>query len=337
MKFNLNESEVKRILEMHTKEKGNKFIIKEQSSTKDDLTNMITQGCVPGGKVAQMSFKSPKDYSIKLESTKNPGNFRYFFTDGSVGQKLGADPFKMTTMTWDVAACRSKTAQKKNQVITADLQAKLDDLKTREGWVEYEELELPANGMSKQGADQGKYGDAKIFDLGGGKSVKLYKKPGAQGVTSVGYTKDQTDIIGKYHDKGYKLKDELTSDDIDWKFVPIDVMGMPKGWGMYVDPTELANKVDATDFEEMSKRQGMDAKTCKNKLESYYDAFKKRKVFPVSTFNQMHDAVESCVRQHHPNSWGGLRPGYFRDMAETMKGGKGGPSSYGNDSKWRIQ
>ena len=335
MKINLNESEIKRILEMHSKEKKSKFIIKEQSSTKDDLSEMIAQGCVPGGKVVQMTYKPPRDYSIRLESTTNPGNFRYFFTDGSVGQKSITVPFKMTTMTWDVASCRSKIAQKKNQTITADLQAKLDDLKKREGWVEYEELEK--NGMSKQGADQGKYGDPKIFDLGGGKSVKLYKKPGAQGITSVGYTKEQTDLIAKYHDKGYKLKDELTADEQDWIFQPINIPGMPKGWGMYQDPTEIANKADATDFEQLSDDQNIDLKTCKDKLESYTDAFRKRKVIKVSTFNQMKATVQACVNQHHPK-WGGLRPGYFRDMVETMKGmKKGGPSSYGDDAKWKLQ
>ena len=336
MKINLNESEIKRILEMHSKEKKNKFIIKEQSSTKDDLSEMIAQACVPGGKLTKMMSKSPKDYSIKLESTKNPGNFRYFFIDGSVGQKLGADPFKMTTMTWDVASCRSKIAQKTNQTITADLQTKLDDLKKREGWVEYEELELPENGMSKQGADQGKYGDPKIFDLGGGKSVKLYKKPGAQGVTSTGYTKEQTDLIKKYHDKGFKLKDELTADEQDWIFQPINIPGMPKGWGMYQDPTLIAQKADATDFEQLSTDQNIDLKTCKNKLESYYDAFKKKKVIKVSTFNQMKATVQACVNQHDPK-WGGLRPGYCRDMVSTMKGmAKGGPSSYGDDAKWKL-
>jgi len=333
----IENSEIQRILEMHSKEKKSKILIKEQSSNQQVLQDMVNKGCVPRGVVVGLSFAAPKDYAIKQEMKNTPGDFTYYFIDGSVAEKISGGKVKLIKLKWDVAACRSKIAQSTNQAITADLQAKLDDLKKREGWVEYEELELPANGMSKQGADKGKYGDPKIFDLGGGKSVKLYKKPGAQGVTSVGYTKDQTDIIAKYHAKGYKLKDELTSDDKNWKFVQIDVDGMPAGWGMYVDPTELANKVDATDFEEMSKKQAMDAKTCKDKLTSYYDAFMKKKVFPVSTFNQMHDTVEACVSQHHPNGWGGLRPGYFRDMAETMKGNKkGGPSSYGDDAKWKL-
>jgi len=337
MKINLNESEIKRILEMHSKERKNKFIIKEQSNTNNDLSDMIAQGCVPGGKLVKMNSKSPKDYAIKLESTKNPGNFRYFFIDGSVGQKLGASPFKMTTMTWDVAACRSKIAQKNNQAITADLQTKLDDLKKREGWVEYEELELPANGMSKQGADQGKYGDPKIFDLGGGKSVKLYKKPGAQGVTSTGYTKEQTDTIKKYHDKGYKLVDELTNDEKQsWVPQEVSVPGL-NNFVMYVDPAAqtLSQNVEA-DFETESKSQDETLKGCKKKLQTYYNAFKSNKKFRQSTFVAMREKVKSCVSQHDPN-WGGLRPGYFRDMVQTMKGLKsGGPSSYGDDAKWRL-
>jgi hypothetical protein len=338
MRYNINESEVKRILEMHSKEKKDKFIIKEQSNTKDDLSEMITQGCVPGGKLVKMTFTSPKDYSIKLESTKNPGSFRYFFINGSVGQKPASGKFSMTNMTWDVAACRSKIAQKTNQVTNANSKVKLDDLKAREGWIEYDELELPENGMSKQGADNGKYGDPKIFDLGGGKSVKLYKKPGAQGVTDKGYTKEQTDTIQKYHDKGYKLADELTNDEkLSWEFEKISVPGLPADWGMYVDPKGIAQKADATDFEQFSNDQNIDLKTCKGKLDSYYDAFSQKKVFPVSTFNSMKKTVQACVNIWSVKGWGGLRPGHFRDMVDVMRGGKGGPSSYGPDSKWKLQ
>jgi hypothetical protein len=296
---------------------------------------MVNKGCVPRGVVVGLSFAAPKDYAIKQEMKNTPGDFTYYFIDGSVAEKISGGKVKLIKLKWDVAGCRSKIAQSTNQAITADLQAKLDDLKKREGWIEYEELELPANGMSKQGADNGKYGDPKIFDLGGGKSVKLYKKPGAQGVTSTGYSKEQTELIKKYHDKGYKLKDELTADEQDWIFQPINIPGMPSGWGMYQDPTEIANKADATDFEQLSSDQNIDLKTCKNKLESYFDAFRQRKVIKVSTFNQMKATVQACVNQHHPK-WGGLRPGYFRDMVDTMKGGKNGPSSYGEDSKWKL-
>jgi hypothetical protein len=333
----IEKSEIQRILEMHSKEKKSKILIKEQSSNQQVLQDMVNKGCVPRGVVVGLSFAAPKDYAIKQEMKNTPGDFTYYFIDGSVAEKISGGKVKLIKLKWDAAACRSKIAQNTNQAITADLTAKLADLKSREGWIEYSELELPENGMSKQGADQGKYGDPKIFDLGGGKSVKLYKKPGAEGVTNKGYTKDQTDIIQKYHDKGYKLKDELTSDELDWKFQKISVKGLPEDWGMYVDPSGIAQKADATDFEELATKQSMDLKTCKNKLDSYYDAFLQKRVFPVSTFNSMKETVQACVNEYTVKGWGGLRPGHFRDMVDVMKGGKGGPSSYGPDSKWKLQ
>lgn len=84
-------------------------LFSQNFTTEQLLQAMVNQGCVKDGKVVKMTFAAPKDYSIKLESTKNPGNFRYFFIDGSVGQKLGADPFKMTTMIWDVESAKAKS------------------------------------------------------------------------------------------------------------------------------------------------------------------------------------------------------------------------------------
>lgn len=359
-KIVFNDSEKNNILEQHNKfknilkeklENAKKGLVIEQSvPTGDELIKKAQKVCtkfnsgtfvkLSNGKLAikvtAINDNLPKYKTGDILVVKS--DMTYDVYDGTAAAQ--SKWTKKGTYTWKCDAIYKdarQAAAAASQAITADLQSKLDDLKKREGWVEYEELELPANGMSKQGADQGKYGDPKIFDLGGGKSVKLYKKPGAQGVTSVGYTKDQTDIIAKYHAKGYKLKDELTSDDKNWKFVPIDVDGMPKGWGMYADPTGIADKAGSTDFEELSKNQDIDLKTCKNKLESYYSAFRERKVFPVSSFNQMRDTVQSCVNKWSVRGWGGLRPGYFRDMAETMKGNKkGGPSSYGDDAKWKL-
>ena len=359
-KIVFNDSEKKNILEQHNKfknilkeklENSKKGLVIEQSvPTGDELIKKAQKVCskftsgtfvkLSNGKLAikvtAINDNPPKYMTGDILVVKS--DMTYDVYDGtSAAQNKWT---KKGTYTWKCDAIYKdarQAAAAASQAITADLQAKLDDLKKREGWIQYDELELPENGMSKQGADQGKYGEPKIFDLGGGKSVKLYKKPGAQGITSVGYTKEQTDLIAKYHDKGYKLKDELTADEQDWIFQPINIPGMPKGWGMYQDPTEIANKADATDFEQLSDDQNIDLKTCKDKLESYTDAFRKRKVIKVSTFNQMKATVQACVNQHHPK-WGGLRPGYFRDMVETMKGmKKGGPSSYGDDAKWKLQ
>jgi len=348
MKFNSNETEFKRILEMHSREKknkivetievdtnyslyGKKFIIKEQSNTKDELSAMIDKGCVKGGKLQKMKSSAPRDYSIKQEGTTNPGvNFKYFFLDGTVGKKFGTDPFKMDG-TWDVSACRDKI----NQNTPLDKQAKLNDLKKIEGWIEYDELE--ANGMNKQGADSGKYGEPKIFDLGNGKKVKLYKAPGKEGITKTGYTKEQTETIRRWQAKGYELADDISNDEKQvWERVNIPIPGLDN-FVMYLNPGKRVKTSDNdADIETELSNQDYSLKSCKKTLELYYSSFKMKKPLVQSKFTPFKNKTQSCINQWQYKGWGGLRPEHFRDMVKVLRGGNGGPSEGGSDSKWLI-
>jgi len=348
-RYKIDGSEIKRILEMHDRENPNKRLILEQDDKlKEELQTLINNKCFPTRTppnpippgwiqtpiVVDMSSTNPKYKSaIKLESKNTLFKYRYFFINKTayeydddktkknfhrVKSSSGADA------TWECDAGQQ-----------TDLQAKLTDLKTREGWVEYSELD--SKGMSRQGADSGRYGEPKIFDLGNGKKVKLYKAPGKEGITKTGYTPEQTNTIKKYEDKGYKLADDLTNDEkLSWVPQKISIPGLPESFEMYVDPEQIAKTAGIENaFKTASESQDQTLKSCKGKLTLYYDAFKGKKRFPQSTIRAMREKVQACVDQHDPK-WGGLRPGRFRDMANAMRGGSGGPSSYGEDSYWKL-
>lgn len=332
-KYKIDSSEIKRILEMHDKENPKKLIILEQNEKlRSDLQELLDNKCF-WGEVTPMPYTGNFNFAIRFESKNTPGKYFYAFIDKSIYEydddttKKNFRRVKASSGMDGDWEC-SKTHQE-------DLQAKLTDLKTREGWVAYDELE--ANGMSKQGADSGKYGELKIFDLGNGKKVKLYKAPGKEGITKTGYTDEQTKTIKRYQDKGYKLADDLTNDEkLSWTPQNIKIPGLPDNFVMYVDPEQIAKNTNIEmEFKTASESQDIELKPCKSSLEIYYKAFKSNKKFPQSQIRAMREKVQNCVDQHDPN-WGGLRPGYFRDMVSTMRGGKNGPSSYGDDSFWKL-
>jgi hypothetical protein len=125
-KFNIEESEKSRILAMH------KSLLNEQGSTtktktiEQQLQEFITNGCFPNGnpKVVKMSSTNPqKTYAIKIESTKTPGKFGYFFIDKTVGEMEGGT-FKLLKDPW---FC-DKTPQINQQQLTPQQQKNIDDL-----------------------------------------------------------------------------------------------------------------------------------------------------------------------------------------------------------------
>jgi hypothetical protein len=145
--FKIQESEKKRILGMH------KSLLKEQAteqtSVKDQLQKFIDDGCFPNGGpiVVKMKSTNPnKEYAIKIQSTKTPNKFRYFFIDNSVGQ-MENNAFIFLQTPW---VC-SQSA--KDNKILGD--AVLKEKKDKEGWMEYSEL--TGKGYSQLEADQGKY------------------------------------------------------------------------------------------------------------------------------------------------------------------------------------
>jgi hypothetical protein len=67
-------------------------------------------------------------------------------------------------------------------------------------------------------------------------------------------------------------------------------------------------------------------------------AFKKKKVFTDDVLSAMKEKVQACKNEYY-GSWGTFGGGKTIDGYLDMLSGKapGGPSSYGEDSKWRLK
>jgi hypothetical protein len=93
---------------------------------------------------------------------------------------------------------------------------------------------------------------------------------------------------------------------------------------------------DINEFEKISQAQTINKSICKNAIKVYYDAYKTKKDFPQAIFDRNKKVVQSCVNTYE-GKWGGLLGlGKIKDYVETLRGGIGGPSRRGEDSKWRL-
>jgi hypothetical protein len=116
------------------------------------------------------------------------------------------------------------------------------------------------------------------------------------------------------------------------KFFPPNGITM---WWSSSDVAKEGGKI-STKFEDISKSQTINKSICKNAIDTYYEGFKTKKDIPQATFDSMKKVVQSCVNTYE-GKWGGLIGlGKIKDYVEILRGGIGGPSRRGEDSKWRL-
>jgi hypothetical protein len=91
------------------------------------------------------------------------------------------------------------------------------------------------------------------------------------------------------------------------------------------------------DFKSAVSIQTPDKSNCRKVISDFYDTWE-NKVYNIddNLFNQMKEQVQTCVN-HYEEDWGGLlNLGPLKKKVDLLKGVKGGTSSWGRDSKWRI-
>jgi hypothetical protein len=173
--------------------------------------------------------------------------------------------------------------------------------------------------------------------------VALYRRK-TSGRISSGLTTDQKSIIDDYEKKGYKLRDKLTPEEAK-TFKSEIVSPASEGYFsqdlvMYFDPTTLQAKVSVTSViqDAVDSRIPKDKKDCKQTIEAYYISFKKKRPLTPNEFNALKTKTQACKNEFYQD-WGTFGGGTKTDEILDMMLGKqsGGPSSYGDDSKWRIQ
>jgi hypothetical protein len=298
MKTKINESEIKYILELHSKEKNFKNIILEQpQDLESKLQNFIDGGCLTGTIVPMTASNPNYKKAIKKQSVKNPENTVYFFVDYTAGIKDKSGNFKKIEGKWNCDNIQKASKTASTLAATTDSTNNLTQMKLRD-WMEYSEL--TGKGFSTLEAKEGKY-ETTQFDMGNGNKITLYR-PKNLGGNLGQYTTVQKDLINKYTNSGYKLKEKMSLDDIgSWEQFTLN---FPDGSGsvvLYKDPS-FVGKVKVGS-EPSVEKQGVlisgdnRAKVCREKIKDFADSANKKLKLPMSQINADKTFVMACRDQ----------------------------------------
>jgi hypothetical protein len=298
MKTKINESEIKYILELHSKEKNFKNIILEQpQDLESKLQNFIDGGCLTGTIVPMTASNPNYKKAIKKQSVKNPENTVYFFVDYTAGIKDKSGNFKKIEGKWNCDNIQKASKTASTLAATTDSTNNLKQMKDR-GWMEYSEL--TGKGFSTLEAKEGKYETTK-FDMGNGNKITLYKPKNIGGKLEQ-YTTVQKDLITGYtKDGAYKLKDDLSLDEIgSWEQFTLN---FPDGSGsvvLYKNPSSLSKVTFTTSTKEKGDTliSGDNrAKVCREKIKDFADSANKKLKLPMSQINADKTFVMACRDQ----------------------------------------
>ena len=331
---NITQIDREAILEMHSKMK--KPLISEQvdSDLKTKLNKILSDGCVKNGKIVQLQSKNPAlQYAIKQESTKTPGKFRYFFADNRVGIFDGSGKFQFSPSKWSCAGVQQATAAAATAATAAANAADTSLVQQEGGWQEAKDIKTTRENLE----------NPKMFEKKVVNGVTLYRSVPGSGITG-GLTPDQTKVIEKWTKQGAKLRKDLDPEQAK-TWVSRVVSPASEGYFsqdlvMYFDPEKvndisIAQKIQ-TDVE---RRIPTNVKDCKMNIEKYYLNYTKKRPLEPNELAALKGKVQACKNEFY-GDWGMIFSGGNKmdNILDIMSGVKsGGPSSYGDDSKWRIQ
>jgi hypothetical protein len=331
----ISQIEKNTILEMHSKLK--KPLISEQAvgDPKSKLNKMLEDGCVKNGKIVELQSKNPiLQFAIKQESTKTPGKFRYFFADNRVGSFDGNGKFEFSPSKWSCNAVQQATLNASTVAQQASNTEDINRIKTEGGWKEASEIKTTRENLE----------NPKMFEKKVVNGVVLYRSVISSGITG-GLTDEQTKIIKKYTDLGGKLRKDLDAEEAQtWTSKVVYPAGtlFSQDLVMYFPPSialdvknEDGNNIEKQFNNAITNQTPTSKSDCKNTVEAYYKAWKTKKRVEPNTFIPMKEKVQACVNEFD-GKWGGMFSS-IDNYIETLRGGSGGPLSYGEDSKWRLK
>jgi len=343
MKFNLTESEVKNILEMHSKVKTTNKILKEddKQNTKEQLQSFIDSGCIKNGFVVSMSSTNPnKQFAVKQESTKTPGKYRYFFIDNTYGTVDSYGKFKLGSEKWECNNGKietNKVSDAKTKADSEEVKKSTDaniELTKKEG--EFKTKEELIKVDTEQNIENPVMYEKKVVN-----GVTLYRRKISSGIGEA-LTTDQQAIVDKWESKGAKLRKELDGEQAKtWAarvVSPASEGYFSQDLIMYFDPAVTVKDATITTTIQtaVTNRIPTDQKDCKTTIEAYYLAFKKKRPLEPNEFEALKAKTQAC-KNEYGGDWGALSGGGRMDnYLEIMSGGIGGPSRRGEDAKFRL-
>jgi hypothetical protein len=359
MKFNVDSNEVQKILEMHSKLK--KKPILEQNAP--DADNDAKPGTIEEPKKEEPKKEEPKKEEVVVNQDEIDRKFLKdseaagCFKNGKIKYIKGTKkPAYQTTtlksnqvlifypdMTYLLPATGEKGKWKcskaeqlkvKQEALKAQQDANTKDtnlVKTEGGWKEASEIQTTRENLE----------NPKMFEKKVVNGVTLYRSVASSGIAG-GLNDEQTKLITKYTNLGYKLRNQLDSEQAKtWtsKVVSPASEGIfSQDLVMYFDPTSIRNSVSTLidkQFKDASINQTPTSKSgCRDDIRAYYEAWRTKKRFEPSTFASMKEKVQACVNEFD-GKWGGAFS-KIDNYVETLRGGSGGPLPYGDNSKWLL-
>jgi len=331
---NITQIDRDSILEMHSKMK--KPLISEQVVTdlKSQLNKILTDGCVKNGKIVTMQTKNPAlQFAIKQESTKTPGKFRYFFADGRAGIFDGSGKFQFLPGKLDCSEIQQANAAAANAIKLSADTADTALVQQEGGWQEAKDIKTTRENLE----------NPLMFEKKVVNGVTLYRSVPGSGITG-GLTPDQTKVIEKWKGKGAKLRKELDPEEAKtWSsrvVSPASEGYFSQDLIMYFPPENVVGsnggKVEDEFKKAISSQTPTSKRDCKDTIEAYYQAYITKKRVQPNTFEPMKEKVQACANEFN-GKWGGVLS-RIDDYVDILRGVKeGGPTSYGDDSKWRLQ
>jgi hypothetical protein len=335
----IETSEVKRILEMHSKLK--KKPILEQNTPVQNTPNVnptvnqdevdlklirdaITAKCLKNGKAQYLRGTKKPVYVVTTAKSGKVVVFypdmTYKFADGSKSGKWKCDGLTTLANT----AAQQATQQAAN---TEDIKR----VKAEGKW-----LEASETNTTRENLENPKMYEKKVVS-----GVTLYRPVISSGVAS-GLTDEQKKVIEKYTNLGGKLRKDLDAEEAQtWTSKVVYPAGslFSQDLVMYFPPKNITGaeggNIETQFNNAVTNQTPTSKKDCKNTIEAWYNAWKTKKRIEPNTFIPMKEKVQACANQFD-GKWGGIFSS-VDNYVETLRGGSGGPLSYGEDSKWRLK
>jgi hypothetical protein len=333
--FLIENSEKENILSMH------KALMKEQTRATGELDEnerilrkAMTAGCLKGGSLKRQP-STGKIY-FKKESTKQAGKFVRFYGDMSYEFEDGSKKGKWACpQLANVAAAEVVTQQ-----TAADNDSKIATLK-KQGYKTLDELR-------KEGVDLNTLDKVyKKVTIG---NVDLYISAGTtditQNISTTDFNKNQNDFIDRFIAKGYKLNpsriEQSTLVKVTDKELGAPADLFPNGLVMWYNPNaqDDIKRNQGSVLADVLSNQSINRQACRKNVTDYFETFRRKNsiVIDPATITKAKRIVQACKDEHY-GKWGIAGGGNKLDnYLDILSGNKeGGPTSYGDDSIWRIK
>ena len=332
MKNNLiSESEVKEILSMHKslKEQDEKKISLDVTSDLVKLRKAITAGCLKSGKILTNANQSKYVYRATSKTGKTvdfTADMNYKFKDGSKSGKWKCDEIAQ------MAASAAQTAAQVAQQQAANA-ADTSLVQQEGGWQEAKDIKTTRENLE----------NPLMFEKKVVNGVTLYRSVPGSGITG-GLTPDQTKTIEKWKAQGAKLRKELDPEEAKtWSsrvVSPASEGYFSQDLVMYFPPENVVgangSSIESQFNSAVSSQTPSSKGDCRDTIEAYYKAYVTKKRIQPNAFEPMKEKVQACANEFN-GKWGGVLS-KIDNYVDILRGVKeGGPTSYGSDSKWRIQ